>query len=172
MWVVHWGLAPEAALEGLGLPLWGPDVEVVQLLGSQQFWQHQYSRELAARAAGNIVLWKGMATSTGQYAPVFLPGDPPDREAWQATVYRVAKSWTRLKRPCAHRRKTIFACGSSAPVRVEHECGTAAWLAGTLAAPSGQGHGLPPPQELWPYQSFFEPLVASDQKTSSAALSL
>ena len=21
MWVVHWGLAPEAALEGLGLPL-------------------------------------------------------------------------------------------------------------------------------------------------------
>ena len=41
MWVVHWGLAPEAALEGLGLPLRGPSVEVVQLLGSQGFWQHQ-----------------------------------------------------------------------------------------------------------------------------------
>ena len=53
-----------------------------------------------------------MATSIGQYAPVFLPGEPPshypDWEAWQATVYRVAKSWTWPKRPCAHRRKTFF----------------------------------------------------------------
>ena len=32
-----------------------------------------------------------MTTSIGQYAPVFLSGEPPDREAWQATVYRVAK---------------------------------------------------------------------------------
>ena len=35
------------------------------------------TRELVARAAGNIVLWKGMATSIGQYAPVFLPGEAP-----------------------------------------------------------------------------------------------
>ena len=40
-------------------------------------------------------------------------------------------------------------------MRVEYEGGAAAWLAGTLAAPSGQGHRLPPPQELWPSQSFF-----------------
>ena len=44
MWVVHWGLAPEAVLDSLGLPLWGPRVEV-QLLGSQGFWQHQVLRE-------------------------------------------------------------------------------------------------------------------------------
>ena len=31
---------------------------------------------LAARAAGNIVLYKGMATHTGQYDPLFLPGEP------------------------------------------------------------------------------------------------
>ena len=31
------GFAPEAALEGLGLPLGGPGVEVVRLLGSQGF---------------------------------------------------------------------------------------------------------------------------------------
>ena len=33
-----------------------------------------------------------MATSIGQCAPVFLPGEPhlPNREAWQAIVYRVA----------------------------------------------------------------------------------
>ena len=38
------GVAPEAALEDLGLPLWGPDMEVVQLLGSQGFWQHPVLR--------------------------------------------------------------------------------------------------------------------------------
>ena len=35
------GFAPGAALEDLGLPLSGPGVEVVQLLGLQEFWQHQ-----------------------------------------------------------------------------------------------------------------------------------
>ena len=38
-------------------------------------------------------------------------------------------------------------------MRVEREGGAAAWLVGTLAAPSVQGHGLPTPQKLWPYQS-------------------
>ena len=38
------GFAPEAALEDLGLPLRGPGVEVVQLLGLQAFWQHQALR--------------------------------------------------------------------------------------------------------------------------------
>ena len=98
-----------------------------------------------------------MTTSTGQYTPVFLPGEPPlpDGEAWHAIVYRVTKSWTRPKRPCAHICKNFFACGISAPVRVEHEGGAAAWLVGTLAVSSVQGHGLPPFQELWPYQSLF-----------------
>ena len=35
------GFAPEAALEDLGLPQWGPGVEVVQLLGLQGFSQDQ-----------------------------------------------------------------------------------------------------------------------------------
>ena len=48
--------APEAALEGLGLPLRGPGVEVVQLLVSQELWQHQILGGLAAKTAGNIVL--------------------------------------------------------------------------------------------------------------------
>ena len=100
-----------------------------------------------------------------------------DREAWQATIYRVTKSQTGPKRPCAHKRKTylvvgfffcccfFFASGNSAPVRVEHKGGAAAWLVGALAAPSVQGHRLPPLQELWPYQSlFFKPQVAGDQK--------
>ena len=60
-------------------------------------------------------------------------------------------------------------------MRVECEGGTAAWLVGTLAAQSVQGHRLHPPQELWPYQSvvvffFFESLVAGNQKASLASL--
>ena len=46
-------------------------------LGHRGSGSTRYSGELAARAAGNIVLQKGMATSTGQYAPVFLPGATP-----------------------------------------------------------------------------------------------
>ena len=57
-------------------------------------------------------------------------------------------------------------------MRVDREGDATAWLAGTLAALSVQGHKLPPRQELWPYQSlFFEPLVAGDQKASLASLS-
>ena len=52
----------------------------------------------------------------------------------------------------------FFACGSSAPVRVEHEGGTAAWLIGTLAVPSVQGHELSPLQELSSYQSLYSSL--------------
>ena len=32
-----------------------------------------------------------------QLTPVFLPGKFHDREAWQAIVHRIAKSWTQLK---------------------------------------------------------------------------
>ena len=47
MWVVHGGLLLEAALEDLGLPHEGQAcVEVVQLLGSQGFWQHQVLRRV------------------------------------------------------------------------------------------------------------------------------
>ena len=47
----------------------------------------------------------------------------------------------------------FFACGSSAPVKVKCEGGAAAWVTGTLAVPSVQGHGLFQLQGLWPYQS-------------------
>ena len=60
----------------------------------------QYSGELVARASGNIVLQKGMAISIFQYTPVFLPGKPPDRQAWQATVHRVAELDTTEGTPC------------------------------------------------------------------------
>ena len=74
-----------------------------------------------------------------------------------------------------YKQKTFFffflGLRSSASMRAEHEGVAAAWLAGTLAAPSVQVHKLPPWQELWPYQSFFKPLVAGDQKASLVSLS-
>ena len=57
-------------------------------------------------------------------------------------------------------------------MNAEHEGGTAAWLEATQVAPNVQGHGLPPPQELWRHQSLFFPsLVAGAQKASLASLS-
>ena len=42
---------------------------------------------------GEDPLEEGMTTP-----PLFLPDNPMDREVWQATVHRVAKSGTQLKR--------------------------------------------------------------------------
>ena len=114
-----------------------------------------------------------MATSIGQYAPVFFPGELPFLTEKHVRPQSTGlQSEILLKQPCAHRHKTFFACCSSAPVRVECEGGTAAWLAGTLAAWSVQGHGLPPPQELWPCHClFFQRLVFGDWKASLASLS-
>ena len=52
------------------------------------YWQHQVLRGLEARAAENIVLYKGMATSTGQYALVFLTGEAllPERFSSQRSL--------------------------------------------------------------------------------------
>ena len=98
-----------------------------------------------------------MATSIGQYAPVFLPGEPLSLTA------KPGKPQSTGSKRVGHYRshpecldiRHFFACGSSAPVGVECERCTAAWLAGTLAVPSVQGHGLPLLQELWPYESLF-----------------
>ena len=91
-----------------------------------------------------------MATSIGQCAPVFLPGEPPSLAGHSL---QGCKDSDTTEVPWAHRHKSFFACGCSAPVSVEREGGAAAWLEGTLAAPSVQGHGLPLLQELWPYHS-------------------
>ena len=49
-----------------------------------------------------------MATNIGQYTSVFLPGEPPDRKAWQATGHRVAKSWTQPKHPVCIDARLFF----------------------------------------------------------------
>ena len=101
-----------------------------------------------------------MAPSIGQFAPVFLPGELPSLTEEPGRPQSTGSQRVGLDRSDPEHIDTrLFACGSSAPVRVECEGGAAAWLAGTLAAPSAQGHGLPPPQELWPSQSLFSSLL-------------
>ena len=48
--------APEAALEDVGLPQRGPDVEVAWLLGLQGPWQGQCAGTLATSGAGVMAL--------------------------------------------------------------------------------------------------------------------
>ena len=78
-----------------------------------------------------------MATSIGQYAPEFLPGESPsltekiDRPQSTGSL-RVWHNWSD---PLCIDTRLFFACGNSAPVRVEHEDGSVAWLEGTLVAP-------------------------------------
>ena len=151
MWVAHWGLAPEAALRGLGLPLRGPGVEVVPLLGSQGFWPHQVLRGgVVARAAGNAVLRKGVATSGGQQAAVFWPGGSPLRQRPGRRSLRGRRVGQDGSDPVLGNTSLLCACGSPAPVRVGCGGGAAALLAGTLAGQRVQGLKLPPLKEWWP----------------------
>ena len=102
-----------------------------------------------------------MTTSIGQYAPVFLPGETLSLTENPGKPQSTGLQGVRCDQidPEHINIRLFFACGSSAPVRVEHGGGTATWLAGTLVVSSVQGHGLPPLQELWLYQSLFLSLL-------------
>ena len=96
-----------------------------------------------------------MATSIGQYAPVFLPGEPLWQRSLAGHSLQGHKELDTTKGTLCAWTQDFFPCGSAAPVTAELEGGAAAWLVGTLAVPSVQGHRLLPWQELWPYQSLF-----------------
>ena len=94
------GFAPEAALENLGLPLWGPGVEVVQLLGPQGFWQHQVLKGVGGLGSRKYSALEGLVN---QYWPIHS-----SILAWRTPLQGVAKSRTQLKRPFMHRCKTFL----------------------------------------------------------------
>ena len=79
-----------------------------------------------------------------------MPGEPPSLQRGLADHHPQSHSESDTKEAtlCTW-SKTYFACGSSAPVRVECEGSTTACLAGALTALSEQGDRLPLPQELW-----------------------
>ena len=143
------GFAPEAALEHLGLPQGGPGV--LPTPGTQGSWrlgpqEIQCSTRVSNHywpVRSNISAWR-----TSLLAGHSLQG-LKESDTSKATLHT--------------QMQDCFCPWQLCPERVEHECGTAAWLVLTLVLPSGQGHGLPLPQELWPYQSLFLPVAALPQ---------
>ena len=107
MWVVHWGLlprlpggawvAPVRPRGGGGAAAWVAGVLAAP--GPQGGWRLGQQETQCSRRYGS------------QYWPLrssVLAWRTPDREAWQATVYRVAKSRTGPKRLYVHKHKTFF----------------------------------------------------------------
>ena len=74
-------------------------------------------------------VWQPLLANTLQYSCLESPA--PWQRSLAGHSLQGRKESDTTKAPCMHRHKTFFACGSSAPVRVESEGGTAAWLAGT-----------------------------------------
>ena len=97
-------------------------------------------------------VWQPVLANMLQYSYL----ENPNREAYQATVYRVTKSWICMKWSCLHRCKTFFFFWPVAALPQWELSVKVAQLAGTLAAPSMWRHGLPPLQEVWPSQSLFQ----------------
>ena len=101
------GSAPVKARCGGGAAAWvtgvpaAPGTQGCWLLGQQEI---QCSRRVWQPVLAHMLLYSCLENP---------PTEKPGRH-----VYWVAKSRTRLKRPCACKRKTYFACGSSTPVRV------------------------------------------------------
>ena len=77
MWVLHWGLLLRRPWRAWVCPCEGQVWRWCSCLGHRGSGSTRYSGGLEAGEVGNVVLQKGMATSLGQYAPVFLPGEPP-----------------------------------------------------------------------------------------------
>ena len=145
------GFAPVAALEDLFCRGEGQGWGWCSCLDRRGSGSTRYSGELAARAAENIVLWKAMATSIGQYGPVLLPGG-----ALSLTEEPGRPQSTSLQRS-GH--------DQSNPVHIDTRrfvpvAALPPWELSVKVAqlPGLQGQGQSPRQELWPYQSLFRRL--------------
>ena len=109
----------------------------------------RYSGELVARAAGNSAL----EGDGSQYWPI-----RSSILAWRTLLQASLQGHKELDTTevtlHAQTQDCFLPVTGSAPVRTEREEGAAAWLVGTLAAQSVQGHGLPPPRSYGPIRVF------------------
>jgi len=155
------GFTPEAALEALGLPLWGPGVEVVQLPEAQGFWQHQGLKGVGGQGSRKHSALEGYGNPHWPIRSSILAWRTPlpDREAWQATVHRVAMSRTLQSDPVCIGARLLLPVAALPQWQLSVKVVQMLGLRGALAAPSVQGHGLAPTQELGPYQSLFLSLL-------------
>ena len=92
------GFGPVRARCGSGAVAWVSGVLAAP--GTQGSWRPEQQEIQCSR-----MVWQPVLANTLQCSCL---ENPPDREAWQATVYRIGRSWTQLKRPCMHRHKIFF----------------------------------------------------------------
>ena len=98
--VYVWNSSPYVCVCVSGLPRW------------HCWWRAclpvQETQETRVRPLGQEDPLKGRAC---QPIPVFLPGNPTDRGAWQATVHGVAKCPTQLKQLSMHTHtRVLYVC--------------------------------------------------------------
>ena len=155
MWVVHKGLLLRLPWRAWVCPcegqVWrgaaGWVVGVLAAPGTREGWRLGQREIQCSRRVWQPVLANMLQDSC-------LENPLSDREAWQATGYRVAKSLTGPTGPCAHKHKTFFFWPVAAlpqgelSVKVEQLLG----LRGPWR-PGVQGHRPPPGQDFWPCQS-------------------
>jgi len=91
--------SPERARCGGGAAAWVTGVLAAR--GTQGDWQLGQQETECSRKA-----WQPVLANMLQYS--CLENPLSDRESWQATVYRVAKNWTRPKWLCMHIYKTFL----------------------------------------------------------------
>ena len=175
MWGRPQWFVPEASLEDLGLPQWGPVVEVVQLLGSQWFWQHQVLRGVGRLGSSRYSALEGY---DNQYWPVHSsilawktpmtenPGRPQSTESQRAEhdrsdpvcidakLFFFFSLWQLC--PCEGWAWRWCSCLGHGDPGCTKRPGT--WMASA-------------PGVMALLESFFEPLIAGDQKASLVNLS-
>ena len=134
-------------------------MEVVQLLGSQWFQKHQVfggvggqgSRKYSPLEECGNLYWSIQSNILAWRTPLTEKPSRPQSTGWQRVEHDQSDS--------AHIDARLFCLWQLCPGRVKQEGSTAAWLVGTLMEPGVQGHGLPPLQELWLFQSLFSSLL-------------
>ena len=152
-------VCPCEARCGAGATAWVAGVLVAP--GTQASWRLGQQEIQCSRR-----VWEPVLANTLQYSCLENPGSLTEKPG--RPQFTGSKRVGHYGREPVHIDTRLFSCGSSVPGRGECEGGAAACL---VVAPSVRGHGLPPPQELRSYQVFSKPLVAGDQKASSASLS-
>ena len=121
-----------------------------------------YSEELEARAPGNSAL-EGYGS---QYWPIHSSvlawRTPfPDKEAWQAAVFRATKSWTLPKRPSVRRHKSFFCLWQLWPSEAEVKVAQLHGSWGPWQCPACRDRAYLCRQSYSPLRDFFEPLVVA-----------
>ena len=99
-----------------------------------------------------------MATSIGQYAPVFLLGETPWQRSLESHSLQSCKELDMIEQACVHRHAFFFFlfCCTSASVRAEHEGGVTALVVGTWRLQVCRGMGCLSHRSYGPIRIFFQ----------------